>query len=55
MNARSMLIGLRSGAEYSKAQLARAELAVSEYEQGRYVSELMKSGERLGRCRIEPA
>ena len=31
----------RSGAERSKANVVRAELAVSEYEQGRYVSELM--------------
>jgi multidrug efflux pump subunit AcrA (membrane-fusion protein) len=30
----------RAGAEYYKARAARAELAVSEYEQGRYVSEL---------------
>lgn len=32
----------RSAAERSIANVARAELAVSEYEQGRYVSELMK-------------
>jgi multidrug resistance efflux pump len=32
----------RSAAERSAADLARAHLAVSEYEQGRYVSELMK-------------
>jgi multidrug efflux pump subunit AcrA (membrane-fusion protein) len=32
----------RSSAERSIANVARAELAVSEYEQGRYVSELMK-------------
>lgn len=32
----------RSAAERSAADLARAQLAVSEYEQGRYVSDLMK-------------
>ncbi|MDA1054851.1 MAG: HlyD family efflux transporter periplasmic adaptor subunit [Planctomycetota bacterium] len=32
----------RSAAEYSKASVAAAELAVPEYEQGRYVSELMR-------------
>jgi HlyD family secretion protein len=32
----------RSGAERSAADLARAQLAVSEYEQGRYVSDLMQ-------------
>lgn len=31
----------RSGAEHSKAELATSELAVSEYEQGRYIAELM--------------
>lgn len=31
----------RAGAEHYKARAARAELAVSQYEQGRYVSELM--------------
>lgn len=32
----------RSAAEHSKAQVATAELAVPEYEQGRYVAELMR-------------
>lgn len=32
----------RSAAEHSKARVAAAELAVPEYEQGRYVSDLMK-------------
>ena len=32
----------RAGAEYYKARAARAELAVSEYEQGRYVTQLLK-------------
>jgi multidrug resistance efflux pump len=31
----------RSGAEHSKGRVAAAELRISEYEQGRYVSELM--------------
>jgi len=37
----------RSAAEWSKANVARAELAVSEYEQGRFVSELMNLEKKL--------
>ena len=32
----------RSGAEHSSARVKRAELAVSEYQKGRYVAQLMK-------------
>ncbi len=37
----------RSGAERSLANVARAELAVSEYQQGRYVAELMRQEKDL--------
>ncbi len=37
----------QSAAEFSKAQSARAELAVAEYEQGRYVSQLLSLEKQL--------
>ena len=37
----------RSGAEHSKAQVARAALAVKEYEQGRFITELMEAEKDL--------
>ncbi len=43
----------RSGAEYSKAEVATAELAVSEYEQGRYIAELMALEKDIGGCRVQ--
>ncbi len=45
----------KSAAERSRADVATAELAISEYLEGRYVSELATTGKELGRCRVRPA